>query len=324
MHISRANFLALAAGTCTATIADAAERKPQRLSTLDDGRRLIALERGKPAFVYNYVPVDPPTGVDAHFRRANYLHPLYSPDGTVVTEDFPQDHLHHRGVFWAWPNCTVNGRKMNTWELTGGRSVFEGWEEVRISREAIELVARSAWRFDDDGSKVIEERVAITVHPIARSQRAIDFSLTFKNIAASDAILAGSQASGGTTAPGAKGYGGFSFRPDANNKPFTFTTKEGVVEEDRLSCETPWADISWGAKPKRGVAIIQHPANPGYPHPGWMFRHYGFLGASWPHNDPYTFGPGESFTLRYRLIVHEGGADDAGIAKAAARYARGV
>jgi hypothetical protein len=324
MHISRFNFLALATGTLTATIADAAGRKPQSLATLNDGKRLTVLERGKPVFVYNYAPVEPPAGVDAHFRRANYIHPLYSPDAAVVTEDFPQDHFHHRGVFWAWPNCTVNGRKMNVWELTGGRSVFEEWSEVRISRTAVELEELSAWRFDDDGSKAIEERVRMAVHPIAKSQRAIDFSLTFKNIAASDATLVGSEASGGTTAPGAKGYGGFSFRPDASNKPFTFTAKEGVVAEDRLSCETPWADISWGTKNKRGVAIIQHPSNPGYPHPGWMFRHYGFLGASWPHNDPCTLEPGESFTLRYRLIVHEGGAEDAEIARAAAQYARSV
>lgn len=33
--------------------------------------------------------------------RANYVHPLYDLDGHVLTEDFPKDHLHQRGIFWA-------------------------------------------------------------------------------------------------------------------------------------------------------------------------------------------------------------------------------
>ena len=42
--------------------------------------------------------------------RANYIHPLYGLDGQVLTEDFPEDHLHHRGVFLGWHQLTVDGR----------------------------------------------------------------------------------------------------------------------------------------------------------------------------------------------------------------------
>jgi hypothetical protein len=320
MRLDRRSFLATTSAALAASCAAHTKKMGFPFNIFDDGKRLTVLERGKPVFVYNYAPVDPPEGVDAHFRRANYLHPLYSPGGAVVTEDFPKDHYHHRGVFWAWPNCSVKGRKLNVWELATGRSVFKEWIHNDASRKQIRVEAHSLWKFDDDGVAPIDERVSMTVHAVEKRQRAIDFALTFKNIVDSDVSFQGSDASAGTAGAGAKGYGGFCFRPDANNKPFAFTVKEGVIAEDRMSCETSWADISWGADEKRGVAIIQHPKNPGYPHPGWIFRHYGFLGASWPHNDPHTLGPGESFTLRYRLIVHEGDAQSAGIAKAAAKY----
>lgn len=39
---------------------------------------------------------------DGKFARANYVHPLFGLDGSILTEDFPADHPHHRGVFWAW------------------------------------------------------------------------------------------------------------------------------------------------------------------------------------------------------------------------------
>ena len=71
-------------------------------------------------------------------------------------------------------------------------------------------------------------------------------------------------------------------------------------------------------------AIFQHPDNPGYVHPGWILRHYGFLGASWPHTAGHVLAPGEAVELRYRLFVHRGGATSAKVAEAFERYVDGA
>ena len=46
---------------------------------------------------------------DGRAARSNYFHPLYDLDGNVLTEDFPDDHIHHRGIFWAWHQVRING-----------------------------------------------------------------------------------------------------------------------------------------------------------------------------------------------------------------------
>src|SRR5512141_1346076 len=58
-------------------------------------------ENGKPVYVYNFGEMLAP-GYPEAMRRSSYLHPVYTPDGTVLTDDFNKDHPHHRGVFWAW------------------------------------------------------------------------------------------------------------------------------------------------------------------------------------------------------------------------------
>lgn len=322
-RLTRRFFLATTA-LATSSCATLGSKPSADFAIENDGQKLTVLDGDNPVLAFNTAPVPPPAGVDAQrFTRSGYIHPLYSPGGAIVTEDFPKDHYHHRGVFWAWPNCHVNGRKLNVWELDTGRAVFDAWMETSVRDDTVRLQEHSLWKFDDDGSAPIDEQVTMIVHPAKQRQRPIDFELMFKNIAGSDVSFQGSAASAGAAGAGAKGYGGFCFRPDANNKPFAFTAQDGVIPEDRMAHQTPWADISWGTTDKRGVAIVQHPSNPGYPHPGWIIRHYGFLGASWPHNDPYTLKPGESFTLRYRLIVHEGDAVSAGIAEAAKAFAAG-
>ncbi|MGB1927644.1 MAG: DUF6807 family protein, partial [Rubripirellula sp.] len=40
--------------------------------------------------------------------RANYLHPVNNLSGETMTEDFPKDHPHHRGIFWAWHQLWLN------------------------------------------------------------------------------------------------------------------------------------------------------------------------------------------------------------------------
>lgn len=270
----------------------------------EDTGKIVLLEKGKPVLVFNAAEVKPPEGVDPKFRRGCYIHPLYGLDGNVLTQDFPKDHYHHRGVFWAWPNCHVGDRKMNVWEMVDARPVFEKWSEKTVNRDSATLAMENGWYFDGETQPKIREHVRLTVLHASKKSRAIDFDLAFENVSGETVTFQGSPVD-------KKGYGGFCFRPDDAFKPFTFTAISGVIAEDALSCQTPWAGIAWkNPKSKRteGVAVFQHPSNPGFPHPGWIMRHYAFLGASWPQNDPYTLKPGESFTLRYRLVIHRGDA----------------
>ncbi len=287
--------------------------------TLDDnGKALTVLDNGKPVLVYNYTLVTPPAGVDAKFRRAGYIHPLYGLDGETLTQDFPIDHRHHRGIFWAWPNSTIGEKPIDVWALEGVREVHEAWLTKEAGADKAEIAVRNAWVFDTNpADPQVRETVRFTVLPASDRGRAIDFDITVENVAKADFTIRGATTQN-------KGYGGFCFRPDATRMPMTFTDAKGGVPEDVLVDETPWADVSFPVKKGEaklsGAAIFEHPRNPGYPFPGWILRHYGFLGASWPHTNPHTLKPGETFQLRYRLYVHRGNAEDAKVKDAFDAY----
>ncbi len=274
----------------------------------DNKASLTILEKDKPVLVYNYEPVKAPDGVPPNFTRACYIHPLYGLDGEIMTQDFPIDHFHHRGVFWAWPECKVGDRRMDDWALADVHQHQKKWITKKAGPDKAEVAVENFWAFDDAPDKAqIKEDVAFTVLPADATGRAIDFDLKLTNV--SDQVV---------TFLGAKnkGYGGFCLRPDAKRLPMTFTTASGVCKEDALRFDTPWADVSFQVHPKgpySGVAIFEHPKDPGFPFPGWIFRHYGFLGASWPHEQEHTLKPGESFELLYRLYIHRGTAEEAGV-----------
>ena len=285
----------------------------------DQKGALTILENNTPVLVYHYKPVPAPEGVAANFARACYIHPLYGLDGEILTDDFPADHRHHRGVFWAWPECTADGRRLDPWALKDARQHHEKFLIRKAGADKAVISIRNRWAFDDAPDKaVVREEITFTVLPAADGHRAIDFDMTFTNVSGKTVTFLGAKN---------KGYGGLCYRPDANTNrlPITFTHTKGVQpqKEDLLRCESPWADLST-QKPSggtSGVAIFQNAQNPGYPHPGWMMRHYGFLGVSWPHEETYELAPGKSFHLAYRMLIHRGSAEEADVAKCFEAYA---
>lgn len=262
------------------------------------GDRLTVMDGPTPVLTYNGGRVDPPASVKADVPwRASYIHPLHAIDGTIITEDFPPDHYHHRGVFWAWPECRVGDRRVDTWAVDGVRQLRETWLDHTSGERHASFGVQNVWRITDDEIAVVRERVHVTVHEVSGNVRAIDFHLRFENVSGEAMVFEGAKN---------KGYGGFSFRAIAANRPLTFLSERGVEPEDALQLDTRWAGVFWNrpdSSVSDGVLIFQHPGNPGYPHDGWILRHYGLFGACWPHETPHTLSPGDSFELQYRLVV---------------------
>ncbi len=55
------------------------------------------------------------------FLRGGYLHPLRSPAGLMVTDDYPAKHLHHHGVWTAWTKAVFKGRPTDFWNMGDGK-----------------------------------------------------------------------------------------------------------------------------------------------------------------------------------------------------------
>jgi len=167
---------------------------------------------------------------------------------------------------------------------------------------------QNVWMLDGDTKPKVREQIRFTIHRAEDDGRTIDFRLKFANISQEDVTIKGQNGTG---------YGGFAIRMDGTRPEPVITTAKGRLRKDTDRINTPWADFSSRTKPAgpiSGAAIFQHCANPGYPHSGWTLRHYGFLGAAWPHDEPLRLQPRDSVGLRYRVYLHRGTAEHAGVA----------
>ncbi len=269
-------------------------------------------EGNQPVLVYNHGILLPP-GVPADRARSTYIHPLYGLDGEVLTDDFPKDHYHHRGVFWAWPHVKVGEKEFDLWMIKGMKQQFEKWLARDAGANQAVLKIQNSWMAGD--RKVMDERVSITVHPANGDSRAIDLAFSWTPLE-EEITLLGAEG---------KSYGGITIRyaPRTNT---VITTPLGNDPKDLPMTRLEWADLTGQfeklSKPS-GAAIFVPPTHPDFP-PMWLTRHYGALCLGWPGVESTKFPVGKPFRCEYRLWVHRGQPEATQLRKAYSDYTGGL
>ncbi|MEI8374124.1 MAG: DUF6807 family protein [Planctomycetota bacterium] len=260
---------------------------------------------GKPVFVYNFGRVLAP-GFPESMKRSCYLHPVYAPNGALLSDDFNVDHPHHRGISWMWPEVTVDGRQGDLWMVKRFQQRFVGWKARETQGETAKLAVENGW-FEGD-RKFVKEEVEMVVHGVKQvaggnAQRVIDFTLIFEALDAPVRIM-------GTT-EGKKGFGGFCFRfapRDGGTAKTIIRSEKGLSPKDAVLGKHRWAEVAgvFQGKPAWG-RIDDQEGNPGYPNNGWLLRHgFGFLNVSYPGLVPLTLEPGKPLLLKYRVTLGAG------------------
>lgn len=256
---------------------------------------------GVPVFVYNYGII---SKEDAAPDRARccYLYPVYAPNGVVVTDDFPQDHPHHRGISWMWPVVVVDGKTYDLWTIKGILDRFEKWGRKKAGKDMAELAFQDGWYVGE--RKVVQENVEIVAHSIVEGHRDLDITVTLHSMGAEVQI--------GGTHDQDKGYGGgleIRFAPRTDTKIRT-SAQEDAPDRDRVPAA--WAELSGNFAGQRATTrVTEYPSNPGAPN-GWCLRHYGFLGVDYPGLELRRLDSKVPLTMKFRVSIL-GNSSSAGV-----------
>lgn len=266
----------------------------------DDGEeKFWVRDADGPVLAYNY-GIQKRDDIAEDRWRACYIHPIFGLDGETMTDDFPADHVHHRGLFWAWPEIQYDGGRYDIWHLRGIRPRFEGLRYNESGPVCALLGLQVGWYIGDN--RVVDEKVDLTVWRKGEIGRALDVVIQLR--ATQNTVIIGGQ--------GDRGYGGFNLRY-APRTDHAVSTPMGRHQRDGMRVEYPWADYSArfdGANRISGMSIFPNPLNPDYP-PEWLLRNYGIFSMAWPSVGEYAIEPdGPPLVLRFRVWTHRGDVDE--------------
>ena len=284
---------------------------PHKTGTLKVGDR--------PALTYQAAVAEPPAGIDSVYRRSGFIHPLQTPSGVAVTDDFAPDHAHQHGLFFAWVNTTFEGRHVDFWnqkERTGrvsqaspgkvyqnsimggpvfGELLVELLHEDLTAPGGPKPVLRDIWLvlvYDIPGAFVIDFQSA---------QHIVDEKLSINKYHYGGLGLRGNRQWFDPTASGES-------PPDPTKSGRSdFLTSEGKHRVDGNHTRSRWVDLSGQVDGQcAGLTILDNPSNFRFPQPVRLHPNKPYFSFAPSVEGDFAITRGHPYVSRYRHYLHDG------------------
>jgi len=269
--------------------------------------RLEIKIRGKQVFSFVAKPGSLPSpDIKPVFLRGGYIHPVYTPKGKIVTDDYPSDHYHHHGIWFAWTKTEFEGKHPDFWNV-GDRTGRIDFEKVgKTVSGAVYGEFTSFQKYvaltGEAPKTVLNEDWDVRVYNVGSEPYYIfDIVATQENASTSPLILEEYR------------YGGMGVRGNREWKDKTkvsFLTSEGKTRDDGNATHARWCHIGGTVEGQLvGIAVLDHPSNFRAPEPLRIHPDDPYFNYAPSQMGRFQIDPGKKFVMRYRFVVSDGPPD---------------
>jgi len=244
------------------------------------------------------------------YDRSGFIHPLWSPKGTVMTDIHPPDHFHHMGLWMPWTHTRYEGKMVDFWNVGDGTGTVRFAKYLSTTEGSVyggfQVQQEHVARQTSKGEQVILQEIwdvrAYNVGGPKEGYWLIDFKSTQRCVANEPLIQEEYR------------YGGFGYRGAREWKGETaaYLTSEGKTRKDGHATRARWCDTSGKIDEWEGITFYSHPKNFQHPEPMriWPeFQNNIFFNFCPSQAGEWEMKPGEDHVFRYRMYVHEGEVD---------------
>jgi len=256
------------------------------------------------------------------FLRGGYIHPVFTPSGRLVTDDYPSDHYHHHGIWFAWTKTEYEGAHPDFWNVGDGtaRVDFDGVDGTWAGPVHGGFKSRQRYvALTGPAPKtVLNEQWDVRVYNVGQGNKGkpyflFDIVATQIDVSNSPLILEEYR------------YGGMGVRGHRNWKDksqVSFLTSEGKTRESGNATRARWIHMSGLVDNETvGIAVLDHPGNFRAPAPLRIHPDDPYFNYAPSQLGKFEIKPGEKFVIRYRYIVADGPPDKAELDRLWSDYA---
>jgi hypothetical protein len=271
-----------------------------------EGKQIVFRTGDREVLRYQAEPGEfPRADIKEAFRRGGYLHPIYTPSGKLVTDDFPSNHVHHHGIWMPWTKTEFEGRKPDFWNMGDGKGRVEFVTVEKLWEKDGRAGFTAQHRFVDltvqPSKTALNEtwEIAVSSTTDGTPRHIIDFTST--QTCATDAPLKLPKYH----------YGGFGFRGNwawNGSSALSVLTSEGETDRKKVNeSRAKWAWVGGSVDGQvAGVALLGHPDNYRFPQPVRLHPGEPFFCYAPQQLGDMEIKPGTPYVSRFRMIVADG------------------
>jgi Methane oxygenase PmoA len=267
--------------------------------------------QGKTVLRYRSQETPPPRPeIGPEFARGGYVSELRTPRGRLVIDDFPPNHLHHHGVWFAWVKTAIGAkpRKPDFWNMgeKSGTVKFATLDGVQTDAHGVEIRTRHQHVAlgVSPAAEIATETWRVFMHAPSASTPdcfLVDFDMNFV-VTAPDSLHILKHIYGGLGIRGHRDWNGAG--------AVSFLTSEGCGRPAGNETRVRWVDMIAHVEGARaGLTVLGHPENFRAPQPVRLHPTEPFLSMAPAQLGDFELSPGQNYRSRYRLLVHDGEFD---------------
>lgn len=261
---------------------------------------------------YVFKTAYPPAGIDTSFKKSGFIHPLWTPNGQVLTRIQAPDHYHHYGIWNPWTHVLFEGDTVDFWNLRDKKGTVRFGKFVNISQgpvfsEFAALHEHVAFKKGGAEKVALNELQTVRVFkPVAKDHYIVDITIEMNCAGESPFRILEYR------------YAGLGWRAtekwDKDNSEIL--TSEGKGRKDSDGTTARWfyfqgaLDNDYG-----GAMMMSYPTNFNHPEPVRVWpessnkRGDVFAMFAPTKTKDWLLVPGRTYALKYRFVVYNGHFD---------------
>lgn len=271
--------------------------------------RLEVKIRGNQVLSFVAQPLSLPSAdIKPVFLRGGYIHPVMTPGGRIVTDDYPSDHYHHHGIWFAWTKTEFEGGHPDFWNVGDGtgRVDFAGVDQTWDGPVNAGFTSRQKYIALTGASPktALNEHWEVRVYNVGSGPQSyfmFDLVSTQECGTSSPLILEEYR------------YGGMGVRGHRDWKDkakVAFLTSEGKTRLDGNATRARWCHIGGPVDGQLvGMAVLDHPGNFRAPQPLRIHPDDPYFNYAPSQAGRFQIDRGKKFVFRYRYVVADGPPD---------------
>jgi len=268
--------------------------------------RLVIKVRGREVFSFIAQPGSlPAPDIKPVFLRGGYIHPVFTPKGKIVTDDYPSDHYHHHGIWFAWTKTEFEGKHPDFWNVGDGTGRVDFEKVGKTWTGPVSAGFTSFQKYvaltGEAPKTALNEEWDVRVYDLGSDYFVFDIVATQECASASPLILEEYR------------YGGMGVRGNREWKDkskVSFLTSEGKTRADGNATRARWCHIGGSVDGQLvGLAVLDHPSNFRAPVPLRIHPDDPYFNYAPSQMGRFQIDPGKKFVLRYRYVVSDGPPD---------------
>jgi len=271
-----------------------------------DGGKVTVVDYARKVFTYQGAEAPlPREDIKPIFKRGGYIHPLFSPSGRMVTDDYPPNHVHHHGIWFPWTKTEFEGRAVDFWNMGEGKGKVEFVKfGKRWSGGPVRAGFEAEHRFVDLTTG--EPKVALE-----ENWTLIAYHIDGANYFLFDLISTQRCATAAPLKLPKYYYGGLGFRGNwgwnGAQKTQVLTSNGETNRVKANETQANWCHIGGEVGGQfTGVTIMGHPENFRAPQPMRVHPTEPFFCFAPSQAGDWQIEPGKPYVSRYRFVVSDG------------------